>query len=55
MPDPSHEYWSSVAREKRFSHPIDVSLLARHVARDARILDLGCGYGRLTSALHSTS
>jgi SAM-dependent methyltransferase len=43
-------YWDRVAGEKDFTHPLDPDLLARF-ARGWRILDLGCGYGRLTAAL----
>lgn len=44
-------YWSRVAGEKDFRHPLNVELLERHVPRDVRVLDLGCGDGRLGAAL----
>ena len=47
----SAHYWSRVAREKTFGHPLDVERFARHVPRTARVLDLGAGYGRLTAEL----
>ena len=45
-------YWSGVAGEKVFTHRFDAELFAAHVRRDARVLDLGCGYGRVTAELH---
>ncbi len=44
-------YWDRVAGDKTFSNPLDENLLARHVPRGGRILDLGCGYGRLCGRL----
>ena len=52
-PGAPREYWSRVAPEKTFNHPLDHDLLARHVPKDASVLDLGCGYGRLTAELHA--
>ncbi len=49
--DDQHEYWDRVADEKTFSHPLDAGRLARHLRPDARVLDLGCGYGRATNEL----
>lgn len=44
-------YWETTGAAHTFTHPLDPALLARHVSRDARILDYGCGYGRLTAEL----
>jgi len=44
-------YWNRVAWEKEFTQPLDAELLERHVPRSARVLDVGCGYGRLTAEL----
>lgn len=54
MSDPlsAAAYWSSVAREKTFTHPFRAELFAEVASRDAKVLDLGCGYGRLTAELH---
>ncbi|MFF4249679.1 class I SAM-dependent methyltransferase [Streptomyces sp. NPDC001663] len=43
-------YWNGVGATKTFTHPVDHGWLAE-VARDARILDYGCGYGRVTAEL----
>ncbi len=44
-------YWDKVAWEKEFTHPLDLELFESLVPRAARVLDVGCGYGRLTSEL----
>lgn len=44
-------YWDRVASEKTFSHPIDAELLRPRIPAEARILDLGCGYGRTLAEL----
>lgn len=56
MPDLSSEigYWDRVASEKRFSHPVRMEWLARHLGangKQAVILDYGCGYGRTLGEL----
>ena len=40
------DYWDRVAHEKRFSHPLRLDWLEKYSARQSRILDYGCGYGR---------
>jgi SAM-dependent methyltransferase len=40
-------YWDQVAEEKTFTHPLNPAWLERWVRPDARILDYGCGYGRV--------
>ena len=45
-------FWDGVAGTGRFSHPIHIDWLTRyHVAAHARVLDLGCGYGRTLAEL----
>ena len=46
-------FWDSIADSKTFSHPLDLNRFAALVDRDARILDYGCGYGRLTGELYA--
>jgi SAM-dependent methyltransferase len=43
-------YWDSVGATKTFGHPVHVDWLAG-VSRSARILDYGCGYGRVMAEL----
>lgn len=45
------DYWDRAAASKTFTHPLDLTLLARHVAPSASVLDYGCGQGRLCGAL----
>lgn len=45
------EYWNKVAREKEFTHPINTALLQTHLPFNSRILDYGCGYGRVCQLL----
>ena len=39
-------YWDTTGATKTFTHPIDFTWL-RDLAPTARILDFGCGYGRV--------
>lgn len=47
------EYWNSVADAKEFTTPMQSAVFCRYVNRDAAILDVGCGYGRVLSELHA--
>ncbi|MBH5334251.1 class I SAM-dependent methyltransferase [Streptomyces pactum] len=53
MTDPERlrRYWETTGAGHTFTHPLDAGLLARYVSPDARVLDYGCGYGRLTARL----
>ncbi|MFE3653692.1 class I SAM-dependent methyltransferase [Streptomyces sp. NPDC057579] len=53
MPPPraTDGFWETTGAAKTFTHPIDPGLLAEFVPRSARVLDYGCGYGRLTAEL----
>ncbi len=44
------KYWNSEGAQKVFSHPVSSDWLVS-LSRDASLLDLGCGYGRLTPEL----
>ena len=46
-------FWDSVADTKTFSHPLDLNRFRAFVDRGARILDYGCGYGRLSGELYA--
>lgn len=44
------EYWNATGAAKTFGHPVEPAWLDR-IDRRARILDYGCGYGRLSGLL----
>ncbi|MFC7743333.1 class I SAM-dependent methyltransferase [Nocardiopsis composta] len=44
-------YWEGPGAAKEFTHPVPYRLLREHLAADARILDIGCGYGRVLRRL----
>ena len=46
-----NEYWNSVAEEKKFTTILDVELFSKYVSKDCKILDVGCGYGRILNEL----
>ncbi|MEU4829909.1 class I SAM-dependent methyltransferase [Streptosporangium sp. NPDC023615] len=52
MKDPGRQvtYWDTVGAEKTFTHPVDLGWLTT-VDPEARILDYGCGYGRVMAEL----
>lgn len=43
--------WDAVAGTVQFTAPLNVSAFLERVSPDAEVLDLGCGYGRVTSQL----
>jgi SAM-dependent methyltransferase len=53
LQDLNHQlaYWNRVGPGKSFGHPVNFERLDRWLNRDSRILDLGCGYGRVLGSL----
>ena len=53
MMDLNHQinYWDSVAGQKKFTHPFNAGKFRELVSKDASILDVGCGYGRVCQSL----
>ena len=47
------DYWNEAAATKEFTTPFQLDLFAGLVSREALVLDLGCGYGRILNDLHS--
>jgi SAM-dependent methyltransferase len=45
-------YWDSVAHKKEFTTPFQMKLFKKIVPPKARILDVGCGYGRTLHELY---
>ncbi|MES2649137.1 MAG: methyltransferase domain-containing protein [Bacteroidota bacterium] len=46
------EYWNKVAGFKTFTHPLDAELLEKYFFKSDKLLDYGCGYGRITAELY---
>jgi SAM-dependent methyltransferase len=46
-------YWDRIGPTKTFAHPVDLERLNEYLEPDARILDFGCGYGRVLGLLSS--
>ena len=45
-------YWDSVSNEKNFTTPFQKDLFMAYVPKKARVVDIGCGYGRTLEELH---
>lgn len=45
-------YWDRAASQKKFTTPFQVDVFKSHVSKDAAILDVGCGYGRIMNTLY---
>ena len=50
IPGDQRDYWNRVAGAKVFTHPVR-PVFAERVPREARVLDVGCGYGRTVREL----
>lgn len=46
-------YWDRAASEKQFTIPFQMDRFELQVHKDAAILDVGCGYGRILNALYA--
>lgn len=47
------DYWNRIGPGKPFHHPVNFERLAQWVAPGDRIVDYGCGYGRVLGMLHA--
>jgi SAM-dependent methyltransferase len=45
------EYWNTEGTRKVFGHPLNLERVSQWLSRESRILDFGCGYGRLLGEL----
>jgi SAM-dependent methyltransferase len=50
--DSQIDYWNRLGPTKRFHHPVNFDRLGQQVASNERVLDYGCGYGRVLGLLH---
>jgi ubiquinone/menaquinone biosynthesis C-methylase UbiE len=46
------QYWDKTAEKKEFPTPFQLKEFEKYVSKDAKILDVGCGYGRTLNELH---
>lgn len=46
------DYWNRAAADKEFTTPFQLDAFEKYVARDALVLDVGCGYGRTLDELY---
>lgn len=46
-------YWDKVAEYKRFTTPVPMEILKKRLRPDSKILDFGCGQGRILQQLKS--
>lgn len=44
-------YWNHEGATKTFTHPVNMDWLQEYLTPEARILDCGCGYGRVAAML----
>ncbi len=47
------KYWDRVAEEKKFPTTFQMAEFEKHVLREKKILDVGCGYGRILNELYN--
>ncbi|WP_136668007.1 bifunctional 2-polyprenyl-6-hydroxyphenol methylase/3-demethylubiquinol 3-O-methyltransferase UbiG [Flavobacterium sp. H122] len=50
--DNQKDYWNKVASTKTFTHPLNWDLLQNYFSPSNKILDYGCGYGRIVKELN---
>jgi len=49
--DNQKEYWNEVAKIKTFTHPVNLEIINTFLNEQSRIVDFGCGYGRIVKQL----
>ena len=47
------EYWDNSAASKEFRHPLPDAIIEKYFPAGGKVLDMGCGYGRLAAHLAS--
>lgn len=52
FPMEAKAYWNSVSDTKEFTTPFQAEAFEQYVNTDAKILDVGCGYGRTLNELY---
>ncbi len=47
------DYWNSVADKRNFTTTFQKNKFCKYVDKNAKILDVGCGYGRTMNELYN--
>jgi len=47
-------YWDQIGSTKTFGHPVNFDRLKKLLPTNSRILDFGCGYGRVSASLYES-
>jgi SAM-dependent methyltransferase len=50
-PDKQRAYWARMATARTFTHPLRLDRIRERIPLAGKILDYGCGYGRLSAQL----
>ena len=45
------DYWDRTAKDKTFTHPLNLNKIESYINQRSTIVDYGCGYGRLVKEL----
>jgi SAM-dependent methyltransferase len=45
------EYWNNIGPTKTFGHPVNFDRLGQYIMTESKVLDYGCGYGRVLGLL----
>lgn len=52
MPMLAQQYWEEVGSKKDFEDPLYLERLSSFITKESKILEYGCGYGRLMQILN---
>jgi ubiquinone/menaquinone biosynthesis C-methylase UbiE len=51
----AQEYWNKIGSQKEFEDPLYLDKLSDFLTPESRIIEYGCGYGRLMQILHTNN
>jgi ubiquinone/menaquinone biosynthesis C-methylase UbiE len=53
MPIKAQQYWNTIGSKKKFEDPLYLEKLTPFLSKQSKIIEYGCGYGRLMKILES--